>query len=41
MACDEQGRGYGFLAWLSLPCQIALGIALAHVADKILKAIGL
>ena len=28
------------LEWFSLPCQIAFGIALAHVAQRIIGAIG-
>jgi hypothetical protein len=31
----------GLLNWLSLPCQIALGVALAGVAARVLHAIGI
>jgi hypothetical protein len=30
----------GLLNWLSLPCQIAVGLALVQVAARLLNAIG-
>jgi hypothetical protein len=31
----------GLLNWLSLPCQIAVGMALAGVATRVLHALGI